>query len=286
MATQISMLKGSNATDVLSREVPTAIHTALTAFGWIQTPDTGQINLATHLLGAADYMIFRMADALQATVPVFAKFIFGGNASAGTIKVQLGQATNGAGTLTGIVTDVVSYGTATYFNASGGTPDVDGNYPWYFSGSTNRFCMVGNHKTGNVSRCPNIISIERLKESDGTDKDTGAFLMTDGDGVNINSLVLPASGAVPTVENGVKIFMPPAPTIGSISAGVVLYPKYPWNVAMLNPLRNIFAITDGILPDETVEPHSIYGLSQNIRVIRNHKVIGDQSTSDIAMRWE
>jgi hypothetical protein len=285
MATQTSMLKGSNNTDVLSREVPTAIHTALTAFGWVQTSDTGQINLATHVLTVADYMIFRMNDALQATAPIYAKFIFGGNSSSGSIKVQLGTATNGAGTLMGQTTNVVSYGTASYFNASGGTPDGSGNYPWYFSGANNRFCMLGNHLTGNTTRCPSLISIERLRNEDGSQSSDGAILMTHGDSVNFNLFTLPATGIVPLPLNGVLFPMGPTGNSGVLGADVVLFPGEPYNVKRLRAGTNLFVAVSGTIAEGTIITSEIYGETMTFRAVTSHKPIGEQASVTL-MRWE
>lgn len=73
----------------------------------VQTADTGQINTASVVRAAinsdAGYAVFRFTDTLQATVPVFVKFFFG-SGSATTIpriRVQVGTASNGSGTISG-----------------------------------------------------------------------------------------------------------------------------------------------------------------------------------------
>lgn len=109
MATFSSFTPISQATDADFRTWITEFSNALTSVGLIQTSDTGQINKATvvRVTGNNDagYEIFRFADLLQSTSPVFIRVMYG---SAGTntiprLRIQIGTATDGAGNLTGIV---------------------------------------------------------------------------------------------------------------------------------------------------------------------------------------
>lgn len=76
--------------------------------GLVQTADTGQINWATVTRPAvnvmAGYEIWRFNDAMQATAPIFLKFQFGTTTSAAGpgIRMEVGTASDGAGTLSGI----------------------------------------------------------------------------------------------------------------------------------------------------------------------------------------
>jgi hypothetical protein len=52
------------------------IHNSLIAFGWIRTSDTGQIDFSTVTRPTTTntyqgYAVYRMADSLQATCPVY-----------------------------------------------------------------------------------------------------------------------------------------------------------------------------------------------------------------------
>ena len=93
----------------------------LLAVGLVQTADTGQINTATVARAAnntdAGYAVFRFDDSLQATAPVFFKVYFGSgfNQSVPRIRVQVGTASNGSGTVSGAGsanTDTVSMNNA------------------------------------------------------------------------------------------------------------------------------------------------------------------------------
>jgi len=80
----------------------------LTTAGIVQTSDTGQIDTATVLRPGASanagYAIFRMADTMQATAPVFFRIDFGTNAATTRPRMLLtvGTGTNGSGTITGL----------------------------------------------------------------------------------------------------------------------------------------------------------------------------------------
>lgn len=104
----------TNISDTTFRAWGKAVSDALEAVGFIKTADTGQINWATVTAPLASaysgYEIRRMDDALQATVPVFAKIWYGaatGQASPRMV-IYVGRASDGAGNLTGITANPVS----------------------------------------------------------------------------------------------------------------------------------------------------------------------------------
>lgn len=82
----------------------------LLAVGLTQTADTGQINTATvtrpGTSTSGGYAIFRFNDTAQATSPVFIKLEFGTNTVATTpaMWITVANGSNGAGTLTGLIT--------------------------------------------------------------------------------------------------------------------------------------------------------------------------------------
>lgn len=88
----------------------TGVHNALAALGFVQTADTGQINPATVAAPAATntsagYEIWRFADTLQATVPIFFKVEYGTGSAVNipAIWITVGSGSNGTGGLTGQV---------------------------------------------------------------------------------------------------------------------------------------------------------------------------------------
>lgn len=111
MATTFTnQLQPSNSTDALFRAWAKFIHDALLAGGWVQTADTGQINLTTVSRPLAantmqGYEVWRMNDTLQSTSPVFLKISYGsGNGATNEpgVDLSLGTGSDGSGTVTGL----------------------------------------------------------------------------------------------------------------------------------------------------------------------------------------
>lgn len=79
----------------------------LAAVGLVQTSDTGQINWATVTRAGtnadAGYEVWRFNDSLQATAPIFMKVYYGtgGTTTNPRIRMQVGTASNGSGTVSG-----------------------------------------------------------------------------------------------------------------------------------------------------------------------------------------
>lgn len=161
-------------TDATFRAWVQAIHNAIAALGLVQTGDTGQIDPATVAKPAGTgifqgYEVWRFDDALQATRPVFIKIEYGSANSAATrggLRVQVGNATNGSGTLTGQLTQ------ASFFALAGSDPVSQGSY---FSGAANRlaFAIYADDPNNRTLLC----NIERTHAADGSDTG-GGFSMT------------------------------------------------------------------------------------------------------------
>lgn len=93
--------------NTIMQTLATHLKEMLDGCGLVQTSDTGQMNPATVTWPAADgvagYLIYRFNDSYQGTDPVFLKFTFSRNADLYNpyLTVQIGQGSNGTGTLTG-----------------------------------------------------------------------------------------------------------------------------------------------------------------------------------------
>lgn len=100
----------SHSTDAGFRAWVAEFINMLTGAGLVRTSDTGQVNEASvnrpSTNAWAGYAIFRFNDALQATAPIYLRIQFGTGSSGAYpgISIQMGTGTNGAGTLTGLVT--------------------------------------------------------------------------------------------------------------------------------------------------------------------------------------
>lgn len=149
-----------------------------TAVGLVQTSDTGQINTATATRPGSNtdggYAIFRFDDSLQATAPVFVKFYFGtaASTSAGRIRAQVGTASNGSGTLSGLGsanTDTVSQTSA--------PPSTVANYTSYITGGSGYFGIAFKAGVSAANQLPYaLFHLARTRDSTGAT--TGDGLIT------------------------------------------------------------------------------------------------------------
>lgn len=160
--------------------------------GWVQTSDTGQTAPSAYsgtsntntVLG---YMIFRMADALQATFPVFVKveIASGGTVSGPALWFTIGSGSDGAGNITGIKGTRFALKTT---NAE--WPSVTS----YASGDGSRIAVAMHASMQHYSR---IISftIERTKDIYGDDTTEGVFIGGFA-GSGWQSQVIPFDGSI------------------------------------------------------------------------------------------
>lgn len=103
----------SNANDTDFRQWGSTISAHLAAVGLVQSSDSGQINWTTVTKptagnnAMAGYEIWRLADSLDATAPIFIKIEYGNSnvTSNPGLMMSVGYATDGAGSLTGVVSD-------------------------------------------------------------------------------------------------------------------------------------------------------------------------------------
>jgi hypothetical protein len=293
-----SLLTGSNSTDTLFRAWCQWIHDQLAAVGLVNTSDTGQINLATvtkptGTSAAQGYEIWRFADSLQATYPVFFKIEYGsgaGAANAPGIWITMGTGSNGSGTLTGQV------GTRNQIYCS---EYVTAAVPCYMSGSTNRFVFA--MWSGSASNNPFLyFGIERSKDSAGADNSEGiilqAFCFGGGAGFWFMAF-LPFSGSIPAQETTGFALVPPSSTVsGSIGSDTYMYPYLPFNVYPRNPPMNLMAwlnsATNVDFSRETTYTLDVYGASHVYLVCGSNPSSGTlnntRARSDvrIAIRYE
>lgn len=132
----------TNSSDANFRSWGSYIAGRFAAVGLVQTADTGQINWTTVTAPLAvttyqGYEIWRFADALQATAPVYFKIEYGStNTSANNpgIRIVFGTGSDGVGNLTGTLSSATLYTAGVTASAGAGTI--------FGSGSTNRFVFL------------------------------------------------------------------------------------------------------------------------------------------------
>lgn len=175
MATATANLTPTNATDAQFRAWGSGIAAQLAAMGLVQTGDTGQINWTTVTVGAVvntalGYEIWRFADSLQATAPIYIKIEYGQGSPVAnpSLWFTFGTGSNGAGTLTGPISTRRQLTWTAYATNS---------LTCYFSGDTNRFgAALFCQGTGASGTIAGYFSFERTKDSTGADTDLGLLI--------------------------------------------------------------------------------------------------------------
>jgi len=199
MATDLRSLPAFLADTATFRTWSQGIDAQLRACGLVLTADTGQVDLTTAVLPAANayagYKIYRFADALQATKSVFIKLEFGVGSPTDKpqLRFQSGTGTNGAGTLTG---NVVPASPTVLATAASKTAGI--TLPSYCSGDGSRVALVTNldNASGNFRL---FMLIDRARNADGSGNGGAYFYYVGGSAVNM--CVVPFTGTPPSSTN-------------------------------------------------------------------------------------
>ena len=120
---------------------------------FVQTNDTGQINLTTATRPAVNtqthFATFRMDDSLQAVSPIFCRINFGTGASLNRMAMQLifGTGTDGAGNLTNATVPILINNTAN----TGDSTQTTITYPSYVCSHPGSINVAFNLASGGTS---------------------------------------------------------------------------------------------------------------------------------------
>lgn len=186
MAKANRIISGMNGTPGF-RETISFFKATIEAAGWVQTTDTGQLDPATILYQGSGvitgYLIYRMNDSLQATVPVFAKFEFGTTAGNSpyvpVIFITIGTGSNGAGSISGLVS-----GRYSNFN-NGCTGTFSQGDVRIYGTSSSIYCSIKSTASSYTS----YFFIDRLRDQQGVPTSGGVILCTSVNGDNAISSV-------------------------------------------------------------------------------------------------
>jgi hypothetical protein len=202
-------LQPSNSTDALFRAWVQFIHdTLITTGGWVDPGDSGQMTIAsashpTIANTKTGYRIYRMADSLQSTNPVFMRLDFGSSASANTpgIWITVGQGSDSAGNITSVRYNGGASANPVIASSSNATGTTNNSYG---SADTGRvqiaLCVDGTIGHGLT------FSLERTRDATGALTGDGLIFMgidpNIGTGVCHGRIIVLSSGAQPPVEKG------------------------------------------------------------------------------------
>lgn len=212
------------AGDADFRAFAQVVHDRLAAVGLVQTSDTGQINLGTVARPAvsntaAGYEVWRFADALQSTTPVFLKVEYGVGASTDrpSLWITVGGGSNGSGTLTGQVGARVQV-------AQGNADTAGATRACLAQGDGGQVHLFCSHNAAGANT-PGVFGfvVERVRDATGTVTPDGVLLVcvTSG-GATQTFQVIPAAGSVPTTYS--SGYVPPASGRSTVGADVVIAP--------------------------------------------------------------
>lgn len=180
----------NNATDAEFRAWAQVVHDCFDLSGWVQTGDTGQIDLTTVAAPLAGntqkgYELWGMDDALQATSPVYVKVWYGSGTSTNRpgIWFEFGEGTSGTGLLTGrLYNGRPPSGGATEATCQAASNSASVSNV-YGGGDVNRIVLglfepVNDNATGNRM----LFCIERMHDADGSDNADGILFACSSSG--------------------------------------------------------------------------------------------------------
>lgn len=211
MATDQRQLPANLPNDADFRTWGQGIAAQLAAMGLVKAADTGQIDWSTVtkptvISTFAGYEIWRFNDSLQATRPVFIKIEYGVSSAVDRpgLRFSVATGTNGAGTLTGGVTNLVTV-------SPSGSKSSGATLPSFCSGSSSRLNLFTNHDASNGSFFMGLF-VERTKNASGQDTADGVVFFALYAGVTVAYQIITAGGLV-------SAFMSTSPTV-AVSAGL------------------------------------------------------------------
>lgn len=292
MATRTSStLVPDNSTDAHFRAWAQFIEdTLVTTGGWVVTGDTGQTapGSLSHPTVAATkqgYRVYRMADTLQSTNPVFMRIDFGSGPSANYpgFWATIGTGSDGAGTITGIVWNGGASASATVVTNSTITSLTNNSYG---SADTNRasFALFVQSSISYII----AFCIERTKDATGADTGDG-LLVAYATAANFSRsrYIILAGGTQPTEENGLSYILTrqnPSETFGSdVGCGILIHFK---GVAQ-QPGTNVMIVNSSDVSTEGTFTMTLYSATRSykqLNAITPTKALSGSSTNDANAR--
>lgn len=264
---------------------------ATLTLGWVYVPQTGDSNPATIAAPTTTFQqvgfrVYRMADTLQATNPVFIKVTWGSGAATATpgMWLTIGTGADGAGNITGVVQALVYVNTGTSGNNAATVTNC------YGSADVNRFSL-GMFVQAGINTYISCCTLERSKDVNGNDTSDGVILIHSNNNANgavagLRYLVL-AGGTQPNVEGGLSYVISvsnPQQTFGAVTGiGVPI----PFKGAAVQPGMNMMVLNSSDVAAESQIPVTIYGVShtyQHLNSLNCNRAVTSTVAQDTAAR--
>lgn len=277
MSTTTFMLTPTQTTDTEFRAIVNAVHTAMvTTAGFSVASDTGQFDLTTGTKPSVTsaekgFRMYQSNDGVSPTYYVRIGFGAGSALTTPRIFVNVGLATNGAGTLTG--------------NASGsGSVDLTADTTartCYMSYATGRLWMAlcADHPTASSQM---LVLLERFRTSAGGNNTTGVSVVVRNAAVSSSGPTM--SGAVPvsgTVANGTSGINNGTGVVGADTYLSPIYTGKPHG-ALLSAL----GFFSGDIGTGVTFTATHYGATHTFLTFGFPNIDSQSSSSRVALLWE
>jgi hypothetical protein len=285
MATRITALNRTNATDADFRAWINEIHNALIAFGWVQTADTGQINYATVLHPTTSganmgYAIYRMNDSLQSACPVYIKLEYGSTTQTNEPGIRITIAiggSDGAGTLTGIKTGVL------YLNNNNGATGVSNMLT---AGTSSSFRYTWGWASASTLTA---IAIERDVDASGNETSNGVQILQGNGAGSFSSIFLDnvAQAVAPTESRWYGLLS--AQASQSVGGNTGVSPVRCVYGQFRNAMKTLMLFAKADYTDQSTQSITHYGASHTYRMIcpaSNTNINGLNAACGFAFLWE
>lgn len=267
----------------------------LQAAGLVQTSDTGQVNWLTVTRPSSNvysgYEIYQLDDSLSGARPIFLKFEYGtgGGATVPSIRVTVGNGSNGSGTLTGLLTSARPI-TVSNGSASSSTTDFP-SWLCVTDGFIGLFHKSGMSGTG--AGRGNLFSLTRTCDDDGvptTDGATCYFGNTSGSSQKIVEHLDFVNSANYVASDGSQCVIPGSPSSSLVGLTVQVY-RHMFPMPRVRPVWSHFQVLNAetsanttfeTIPVGTVTPRTYICLGAN----SGQSSINLATASGMAMLWE
>lgn len=260
------------------------ISNAIASFGWTQSADSGQVNWSSiATVPTANtwvYEIWKSADTLSATNPIFLKIEYGNVSATPSIAVTVGSGSNGTGTLTNAATrnlltiTLPANSTTTLFECD-------------LSGSTSRFAFT----MWRGLPLPTFFSVERSHDTNGNE--TGSYVTYLNAGTALltpfcyQQSIYPSSAGGPLFYEkfGMTFHTANASSV-NVGNAIVAVPFWPLVGKIDNPLLGAVCVKDADIADGLIFTVNIYSAIHTYIVTKTSALWGDNAANAIAMRYE
>lgn len=256
-------LKYDNTTDARFKNWGQGISLKLTTGGfWTKAADSGQVDWTTNPAHpvAGDrvyYEVWKSADALSTTCPIFMKIIYGGSSSSNNpvVKLQFGTGSDGAGALTGN-----TCAAADLYNSGASLAEGDTTHECDFAGGTGYFTCLLWRDAANGS-VPEGFVVERALDSSGGYRDAYFTVVMFGSSVtNACVTIFKPGGGTSRADNyATTIYW--SGSSAAYGSNTAVFPIFPMIGLPDNPLTALLSVKSADQVEGATFQVTMYGVT-------------------------